>query len=151
MKGHDRGSIQRLQPYHIIIIFYDYYTGVNFTFSYIFYVIPCTGYDPKNYFNKSNMDFWNHSWCVENNSCHLTRSLLLPFPRTSLQGPACWPVHHTACPQVHKDGQGQLNLVPSSGHNNTSAMKVLVVTRELQYKLRRLKSAEISFLHIQKM
>ena len=76
-----------------------------------------------------------------------------PSPGRHFRGqPAtCWPVHHTACPPVHRDGQGQLNLVPSSGHNNTSAMKVLVVTRELQYKLRRLKSAEISFLHIQKM
>ena len=89
MKGHDIGSIQRLQPYHIIIIFYDYYTGVNFTFSYIFSVIPCAGADPKNDFNNSNMDCWDHPWCVENISRHLTRSLLLPFPQTSLQGPAC--------------------------------------------------------------
>ena len=78
--------------------FYDYYTGVNFTFSYIFSVIPCVGADPKNDFNNSNMDCWDHPWCVENISRHLTRSLLLPFPRTSLQGPACWPVHHTAYP-----------------------------------------------------
>ena len=69
--------------------FYDYYTNVNFTFSYIFSVIPCAGADPKNDFNNSNMDCWDHPWCVENISRHLTRSLLLPFPCTSLQGPAC--------------------------------------------------------------
>ena len=43
---------------------------------------------------------------------------LVPSPGCHFMGqPAtCWPVHHTACPPVHRDGQGQLNLVSSSGH-----------------------------------
>ena len=41
------------------------------------------------------MDFCGHVWCVENNSRHLTRDLLLgPFPQLALHGPTC---HRLTC------------------------------------------------------
>ena len=56
---------------------------------------------------------WKHFFAISRGT-----SWLVPSPGWHFMGrPAtCWPVHHTACPPVHRDGQGQLNLVSSSGH-----------------------------------
>ena len=66
-----------------------------------------------------NMIVINLTWIVG-----IIPNVWKTFPaisRTSLQKPACGPVHHTA--QVHRDEHRQLNLVPSWRRNNTSASK----------------------------
>ena len=63
---------------------------------------------------------------------------LVPSPGWHFMGqPATgWPVHHTACPPVHRNGQGQLPCTSSRGHTSQCQCNgsSLVVTRELEYQ-----------------